>query len=97
LRIESVEDVIDNNLIMCTHTSSVAERYVKKKYPGIDPNNILSFPNETPMYNALNAKKCDVLLGNKHSYIHNFMGKKEFNENCQLGWEGRELKHLGKS
>jgi hypothetical protein len=49
------------------------------------------------MYNALYAKECDVLLGNKHSYLHNFMGKKEFNENCQLGWEGRELKHLGKS
>lgn len=95
LVINNIRDVINNGLILCTHSSSVSESIIKAKYPNIIPL-LVPRATELEMYNALNLGECDVLLGAKQSF-EVFEHKEEFNKDCDLVWEGRVVKHIGKS
>jgi hypothetical protein len=86
-QLNTIEDAIGQNFGICIEKSTASEEHMEKKYP---QSNLLPYGKDEDMYLALNSKKCDIMVTYSNLF-ELYELKKEYNPNCTLVWEGREV------
>jgi len=87
--LNTINDAIDNGMTMCILALTPTGEYLKRKYPQAIP---LLVPRGTveEMYTSLINGECDLLLDEEQTF-HIYKSKMEFNPDCYLTWQGREV------
>jgi hypothetical protein len=92
-QLTTIEDAIDRNFRICIETATASADFMKTNYPQAD---LVRCDTDGDMYLALKNKECEIIVSYSNLF-EQYELKLEYNPNCNLVWEGRQVHELYQS